>query len=149
MAEKARHDGQRRSLHHGMARVCMAKTVVAHILDVGFPADRIPEWKVITERTLGILGGRKHEFAATDHPALGDAPRLGVQKRRSRSGLAVEESETIFSHLLFAIADDLVLPATGQKEQPDDVGLLALRWTGRFGAVMSVELAMQSAKFFL
>ena len=149
VAEKACHDWQRRALHYSMAGIRVPKIVDAHILDAGFPADHIPEWKHITQRASGTLRRWKHEFAVTVHPALDDGPCLGVQKHRSRSGLAVEESETIFSHLLFAKADNLVLPATGQKEQPDDVDLLALRWTGRFGAVMSVKHAMQSAKFFL
>ena len=70
-----------------------------------------------------------------------------AQKHRSGPGFAVEEPEAIFSHLLLAKADDLVLPATGQKEQPDDIDLLALRWTGLFRKVMAVEYMMKSAEF--
>ena len=56
--------------------------------------------------------------------------------------------KTITGQLLTAKADNLILPATGQKKEADDIDLLTLRWPVRCLVVMPVECAMQSFKLF-
>ena len=73
---------------------------------------------------------------------LDDLLRPPIQQDRSRAGLAVLEPQMIAIHLPPPEANDLVLAASGQEQEADDVGLIATPAAG-----MTVKALMQPADF--
>ena len=72
----------------------------------------------------GFLGDGKHVWACGTRLAGEDGLRGLAQPDSSRPGLGVGEVEAVAVDLRPLELQDLALPAAGEQEQPDDVGLL-------------------------
>ena len=68
--------------------------------------------------------GREHVRAGGSRLAGEDGLRGLAQPDPSRPGLGVREVEAVAVDLRPLELQDLTLPAAGEQEQPDDVGLL-------------------------
>ena len=122
----------------------MTQRVQAHILDAGLAAHRGPQREIGRPWTAEVAWGGKDERTGSPGLSLEDAPGLRIEVHLPRAGLGIGKGQRVGVHLGPAKREDFVLSASGQKQQPDDVGLLP----GRCGALrMVVEGAVQPVDF--
>ena len=125
VAKQASDDRQRHTVKHSQAGDGMAEVVQTDILNARLAPHQIPEPKVTASGPSRVPDGREDPRAVSPlHPPLDDFPRRGIQQDGSRTGLAVAEFEPVVLHLVPTQAHDLVLSASGEQQQTDDVGLL-------------------------
>ena len=124
MAEQPGNDRHRDTVHHRVAGMGMPKIVKANFLDARLAPGAIPERKVSAAGPGGISRGRKDERVSAARPAFENAPGRGIEGNDPGARLAVGEDQPVAIDFRPAQSKDLAPAASGQKQEPDDIGLL-------------------------
>ena len=127
MTEHPGDGGQRYAPRDGLARYRMAQVVQAHILDPGFTPYPRPETQITGLRPCRIPRRRKDERASGSRLAGDNGLRRPAQPDRARPGLRLGQSEHVAVDLRPSKRQDFALPAAGQQQEADDVGLRPAR----------------------
>ena len=132
----------RHAVHHRVAGVRVAQVVKPAVLDAGFPPHPIPEPDLTAARTGRVARRRKYEGASFPRLAFENAPGLAVERNLSRPRLAVGQHQRGVMHLRPAQPYDLASSASGQKQEPDHVGLRP-----GFPSLMVIERPVKAGDF--
>ena len=130
MTKQPGDDRNRHAVHHRVTGMGMAQVVKANVLDARLVPGAIPEREVAAARPGGISRRRKNEGASAARPAFEDAPGRGIEGNDPGPRLAVGEDQPVAIDFQPAQPEDLASAASGQKQEPDDVGLLSPAVTG-------------------
>ena len=122
--EHPRDGGQGNAPGDGLAGDGVSEIVQANIVEPGFLPRAMPEVQCVRKRFIRMHRRREHVRTCGTRLAGENRLRGFAQPDPSRPSLGVGEVETVAVDLRPSELQDLTLPAAGEQEQPDDVGLL-------------------------
>ena len=122
--EHPRDGGQGNAPGDGLAGHGMPEIVQADVVETGFLPCPAPEVQCVRKGLVWMPRGRETVGACGTRLAGEDGLRGLAQPDPSRPGLGIGEVEAVAVDLRPSELQNLAHPATGEQEQPDDVGLL-------------------------
>ena len=124
VSEHPRDGGKGNAPRDRLAGDGVSEIVQADVIEPSLLPSAMPEVQRVRKRFVRMHRRRKHVRACCTRLAGENGLRGLAQPDPSRPGLGAGEVEAVAVDLRPSELQNLALPAAGEQEQPDDVGLL-------------------------